>query len=315
MRSTFDLQLQGRVEGLVGQGSQVWALLLEPLAHGLAPAVDVAPLVAPVGTSEQLVERRHRCHPGHGHQVPPAEAADLAFHAALLVGAPLTRLAEEGVEAEVGAEADEPVGLDPVPAPEDPRDRGRQVVVSDAPRHPAEAVEGEDMTLEQGRLVLGEEAQGDPLRRCGQAQVEQVDDDGLARDDHRRLPEVDLGLPARLVEPHDGHVRDPRAELGPEMPDDVADGRLRDLRIVLLDQALPDTARGVALLARRVPVGDQPCPDDRRSTGPSPAMPARAPRVVAALRTPAPGARPADGRCGGGPGHARTAFPPACHDG
>ena len=51
------------------------------------------------------------------------------------------------------------------------------------------------------------------------------------------------------------------------------------------------------------------------STGPSPATTAAARSAVVATPTPAPGGRPADGLRGVGRGHARTAPPPACHDG
>ncbi len=74
------------------------------------------------------------------------------------------------------------------------------------------------------------------------------------------LAEVDLGLFARLVTSDDGHVGDPRAELGAETPHDVAHGGLRDLGMVLVDQALPDAPGRVALLAGGLPVGRQPAP-------------------------------------------------------
>ena len=78
----------------------------------------------------------------------PAEAADLALHAALLMRARDAGLAEEAVEAVVRAQRDEAVALDAGAAAQHARNGRAQIVVANAPRHPAEAPEGERVALE-----------------------------------------------------------------------------------------------------------------------------------------------------------------------
>ena len=58
-------------------------------------------------------------------------------------------LAEERVEAEVRAQRGEAVALDAVAPGEDAYHRRLEIVVADPPRHPAEAPEGERVSLEE----------------------------------------------------------------------------------------------------------------------------------------------------------------------
>ena len=81
--------------------------------------------------------------------------------AALLVRARDAGLAEERVEAEVRAQCGEAVALDAVASGEHPRHGRLEIVVADAPRHPAEAPEGDRMSLEERLLALAREADVD----------------------------------------------------------------------------------------------------------------------------------------------------------
>ena len=125
------------------------------------------------------------------------------------------------------------------------------------------------MALQQRRLVLAQERERHDLRRRRQAQVEQVDHGGLARHDDGRLAEVDLRLGTRARGgPTIVTSGPPVPSSAAEPTHDVADGRLRDLRVVLLDEALPDPPRGVALLARRLPVAPPATPGRAAIQGP-----------------------------------------------
>jgi hypothetical protein len=80
--------------------------------------------------------------------VVASEPADLPLDAALLVRTLDSGLAIEGFDAVVGTDGGPPVGLDPLAGePDHARDGGLEVVVTDLPgRHPAEHVEGVDVT-------------------------------------------------------------------------------------------------------------------------------------------------------------------------
>ena len=71
------------------------------------------------------------------------------------------------------------------------------------------------------------------------------------RRDDRGLAEVDLGLLARLVAPARSRRRCRRVSSARSRRDVRRTVTPRPLGVVLLDQPLPDPARGVALLARR----------------------------------------------------------------
>ena len=94
-----------------------------------------------------------------------------------------------------------------------------------------------------------------------EAQLEDRHRRPLAGDEHVGQTEVDLGLLARLVVGDDRDVDVVEMELAAALPDVPADRALGDVGALLVDQALPDPARRVALLAGRVAVLGQPLAD------------------------------------------------------
>ena len=194
----------------------------------------------------------------------PALPPDLALDAALLVGSLLPRLAVERVERVVGAQGDEPLGLDAVAAAQDPRDQGPGVVVPDPRGHPAQSRERDHVALEERLLALGPEGDVDRGTRVAEAQLEHRDLRADASEDHVREAEVDLGLVARVMEGDDRDVDAVDPELAAAGADVAADRHLGEGRTLLVDEALPDPAGRVALLSRRLLVLSQPGADDRR---------------------------------------------------
>ena len=253
---------QRRVEGFGRKRPKVCSLIGEGLPDRLAPAIDAAGIVTPVGGRQEHIELGHRGHGGHGHEMPSPEAADLAFDAALLVGATLAGYAEEGIEAEVRAEEGEAVGLDPVAALEHPGHRAREVVIADPRGQATETLEGDGMAFQEGGLLGRQEGQRDGLARARQTQMEEVDRDRLSGQADGRLAKIDLGLLAGRMAGHDGHRADGPFERRSQLADVLAHRGLGHRRGVLLGQALPDAPRRVALLARRGPVLVEPRADD-----------------------------------------------------
>ena len=115
------LQRDRGVEGFGGEGPQRGPLCLRRLADGGEPAGDVAGVVCTVGCLEQRVQLGQALDARDRHEVAPAEAPDLALHAAFLMRARDAGLAEERVEAEVRAQRGEAVALDAVASGEHPR--------------------------------------------------------------------------------------------------------------------------------------------------------------------------------------------------
>ena len=105
------------------------------LTHTQRAPVDAPGVICGVGQSDVLVELGHRGHPGHGHQVAAAEPTHLALHTPLLVSSAGAGHAEEAVEAVVGAQGHEALGLHAVAAFEDTHHRRLQVVIADAAGH------------------------------------------------------------------------------------------------------------------------------------------------------------------------------------
>jgi hypothetical protein len=96
-----------------------------------------------------------------------------------------------------------------------------------------------------------------------------------------KLAEVDFGLSAGQMDLRDRHLMAGQPEFNPA-PRHIP--RHRDLRargLMFGDQALPDPSGGVALLTRRIFVGDQPPVDDG---GPLVDGRARPPRIHLARR-------------------------------
>ena len=171
-------------------------------------------------------------------------------------------LAEEAVEAEVRAQRDEAVALDAGAAAQHARNGRAQIVVANAPRHPAEAIEGDRVALEERLLALAREAHVDRPPRVREPQHEHRQHGLDARQPHADLAEVHLRLLARGMQLGDRHDLAAGLELAPQAGDAGADRRLGDRRAVLIDEALPDPPRRVPLLAGRAQVGDEPLPDD-----------------------------------------------------
>ena len=104
-----------------------------------------------------------------------AEAPDLRFDTALLVGALDPRHGEDGLVEIMGAKGDEAVALLTSPAAEDPLDRRAEVVVADPPENAAEEAEGLDVAFEEGLLRLAREGRDEGGARVAGTEVEEVD--------------------------------------------------------------------------------------------------------------------------------------------
>ena len=135
--------------------------------------------------------------------------------------------------------------------------------MADPPRHAPETAEGDHVALEERLLPLAGEADVDRPPRVRETHHEhrQLGQLPVQVDAHRA--EVDLGLLARGMDLGDGYLRAAGLKLAPQAADVGADRRLGDRRAVLIDEALPDPPRRVALLARCAHVGDQPLADRR----------------------------------------------------
>jgi len=125
------------------------------------------------------------------------------------VGPPIAGFTEERVEAMVGAQGREPIGLGPVATFEDPADRWTQVVIADLGGHPAESRERLEVPFEQRLLALRGEGDVDRPGRMGQAQVEDLDLGQDAADPDTRLAEVGLALGAGRMDLGHGHEHRP----------------------------------------------------------------------------------------------------------
>ena len=161
LRSAFACSATVGSKGFGGQGPQCRLLGLRHPADGGEPAGYVAGVVCAVCRLQQRVQLGQALDARDRHEVAASEAADLALHAALLMRARDAGLAEERVEAEVRAQCGEAVALDAVASGEHPRHGRLEIVVADAPRHPAEAPEGDRMSLEERLLALAREADVD----------------------------------------------------------------------------------------------------------------------------------------------------------
>ena len=161
--------------------------------------------VCAVGCLEQRVQLGQALDARDRHEVAPAEAPDLALHAPLLVRARDAGLAEEAVEAVVRAQCGEAVALDAVAPQEHARDGRAQIVVANAPRYPAEALEGERVALEERLLALAREAHVDRPPRVREPQHEHRQLGQHAVQPDADPAEVDLRLLARRMQLGDRH--------------------------------------------------------------------------------------------------------------
>ncbi len=195
--------------------------------------------------------------------------ADLPLDAALLVCTLDSGLAIEGFDAVVGTDGGPPVGLDPLAGePDHARDGGLEVVVADIPgRHPAEHVEGVDVTLEEGFLPSRGTDPVHGLARVGEPKAEQRPGYELAAQADGDVAEVNLGLAAREVLLRDERVgrfpSDLDANLAASGGDVLADHPVRHHPgpVVFVKQSIEDPLRRVSLLPRRVEVRAQPVVD------------------------------------------------------
>jgi hypothetical protein len=194
--------------------------------------------------------------------VPAAEAADPALDPAFLVRSVLAGAAEERVEAVVAAQRDEPLRLFPVPSPEHAHDGGFEVVVADPRRHGPEVREREHMALQERLLCLGGERDVERPPGVRQPHHEHPQLQPDSGDGCGELAEVDLRLGSRLMGLRHCHLDPVQAEFHLAASDVTRHGHLGQRRTVLDDQALPDPPRGMPLLPRHVPIGEQPAVDD-----------------------------------------------------
>ena len=141
-------------KGSTGSGLQRQRFGGEVLTDAQHPAGDVAPIVGDVAGGDELVELGETADVRHGDEMAAAEPADLAFHAAFLMGAGDAGPAEERVEPVMRAQRHEPFRLGAVAALEHAHHRRLQVVVADPPRDPAEVFEGTHMAVEEHLLRL-----------------------------------------------------------------------------------------------------------------------------------------------------------------
>jgi len=113
----------------------------ERLPDRLGAAADPPLEVGEAAILEQVVELLERGDLGDRDEVRAAEAADFAFHAALLVGARAAGASERRLVQVVRTQTDETVLLDPPSAAQHLLDRRAQVVVADRRERAAEEAE------------------------------------------------------------------------------------------------------------------------------------------------------------------------------
>ena len=196
--------------------------------------------------------------------MPAAEPADLALHAAFLVRSFLAGDAEERVETVMRAQRYEPLRLSPVPPPQHPHDGGLEVVVADPARHRAQILERQHVPFQERLLRLGGERD---MKRPARARQPQHEHPQLHQrpGDHRvELAEVHLGLRARQMRLRHADLDPVQAELGLAAGHIPRHRHLRQGGAVLGDQPLPDPPGRMPLLARHVPVSQQPPVDHPR---------------------------------------------------
>jgi hypothetical protein len=221
--------------------------------------------------------------------VAPPEAADLALHTALLVGTVDAGAAEERVEPIVAAQRGEPFGLGAITTLEDPDDGGFEVVVPDPAGHTAEVLEGQHVTLQERFLGLSGERDVKRFARVRQSHHEHPALHDQSGDHGVELAEVDLGLGTGQMRLRNRHLMGQQPELHPTTRDVTRHRHLREGRLVLGNQPLPDPPCGMALLAWGVLVGDEPGvnhrhpPVDRRAGPRRIHLPRRRDRVIERL--------------------------------
>lgn len=225
-------QLQQGEGVLHEQGTLAFPLRVVAFAGPSHARVEEARVVAP-----DVVDARRR------HEQVSPRRADLVLDGPLLV--PRARVAERVLEPEMAGEAAEQLGgFDLVAdAPAD----ARGVVEHEPGRDAADVGEDVDQTLAHALGVLAAEDLGEP--HVGEREVDDEVVEALlsAVDDEIRFSEVDLGL-SRRPDKLQKLVFRLSALLAAPLHVEL-DGRVPDFGAMLLDQALVDALRGVALLA------------------------------------------------------------------
>src|SRR6266511_2527829 len=255
--------LLARVEVLDRQLPQRATLDPQRLPDRLGAADDPPLELGEAAVLEQIIELLQRRHLRYGHQATAAEATHFALDAALLVSALLAPAGEDRLVQVVRAQRDEAVLLDAAPAAQHLPDRRAQVVVAHDRERAAAEVERLHVCLQERLLARALERDHERGARVAGPHQEQVDGPAHAGDLHLRLAPVDLRLDAGLVHLRHEHLVDRLAQLAPPPAHVVAHRRLGDLRALLVHEALPDPLRRVPLLARRLPISDQPLVDQR----------------------------------------------------
>ena len=246
------------LERLGRQRQQQAPLRGEVLPDRGRPASDMAGILGGVRLGQPGVKLRQRTGPRHRHEPAAAEPADLPLDPALLMRALRAGQAVERLEPVMSPEGQPPLGLGPVPSGQHLGHRRRQVVIADLPGwHPAHHLERGHVPLQERLLRLAGEHPVAGLARIRQPAGEHETPRQLPVQLDRHVPEVDLGLGARLPglrhEPVQAlrAVPVPRADLGPAARHVLSHIRIRHLRAVLISQPLEDPPGSMPLLARR----------------------------------------------------------------
>ncbi|MDQ3740467.1 MAG: hypothetical protein M3389_05930, partial [Actinomycetota bacterium] len=240
------------------QRAQQPAFVGELVGDRRRAALEAPGEVLLAGVAQHEVQLRDRRDRRNGNEVVASKAADLAFDAALLVCALKADRRKQGAEEVVRAHRDEAVRLDPAAALEDLLDGRAEVVVADLLEDPAKPVKRLGVTLEKRLLRLDRRGHAERRAREARAHEEQMHRRPGSGDVDVGLPPVDLGGDRGRVDLRHEHVPGHVTELAAALAHVIADRRLGDLGAVLVDEAPPNALRRVALLARRVDVGEQP---------------------------------------------------------
>jgi hypothetical protein len=164
----------------------------------------------------------------------------------------------------VRAQGDKSLGLLAVPAFEHPDDGGLEVVVPDQGRYGSEILERQHVAFQEGFLRLGGERDMERAARMRQPHHEHPQLQQDPGDRGVELAEVDLRLGAGQVRLRHRHFGLVQAQLRLAAGDIAGDRDLGDRGTMLGYQPLPDPPCRMPLLARHLPVRDQPAVNDLR---------------------------------------------------
>ena len=163
-------------------------------------------------------------------------------------------------------QGDEPRRLDPIAALQHFLDGGFQVVIPDPGGDAIEMVERSDMTIEEHLLGFGQVDPSERLPRRRQAHDEDRDLQHHPSNPRRDRAEIDLGLIPQRMMLRDHHITETDLVAATDLAHITTDRALGNIGVVLVNEALPHPPSGVALLARRRAVIDQPAIHNRFPT-------------------------------------------------